>query len=290
MARKSRQQRKALEREARQQRARAEIQRAQKAGGDGMDPQDRGRLISRLVDHGATQVEIRELFKESQVIWQIRPDQQTSDTCIQLEEFMASAARNTQSALNVIERMGGSTSLQDRDLITALKKYVEDSCEAIKVADNKLKDSGSSLESLLFEIPDDTLDEKVSWRSLIGRRDVIAHGLLTVDDNRVHSEAVRDFGLLGQLLSKVYFAPVKTSFASGQGFMPLFKPRILTRLSPSRAGETPSIGQTLIFVCEDVDEGIVSFRMGRSVGNKLLLASSRTGKFHFSLHRLNNFP
>ena len=255
-----------------------------------MDPQDRGRLISRLVDHGATQVEIRELFKESQVIWQIRPDQQTSDTCIQLEEFMASAARNTQSALNVIERMGGSTSLQDRDLITALKKYVEDSCEAIKVADNKLKDSGSSLESLLFEIPDDTLDEKVSWRSLIGRRDVIAHGLLTVDDNRVHSEAVRDFGLLGQLLSKVYFAPVKTSFASGQGFMPLFKPRILTRLVPAKAGEAPSIGQSLIFVCEDVDEGIVSFRMGRSAGNKLLLASSRTGKFHFSLHRLNNFP
>ena len=198
-----------------------------KQGATEWDPQDRGRLISRLVDHGATQVEIRELFKESQVIWQIRPDQQTSDTCIQLEEFMASAARNTQSALNVIERMGGSTSLQDRDLITALKKYVEDSCEAIKVADNKLKDSGSSLESLLFEIPDDTLDEKVSWRSLIGRRDVIAHGLLTVDDNRVHSEAVRDFGLLGSVAVKSVLLhplrpalhPVKGSCRySSQGF------------------------------------------------------------------------
>ena len=255
-----------------------------------MDPQNRGRLISRLVDHGATQVEIRELFKESEVIWQIRPDQEMSDTCIQLEEFMASGARNTQRALHVIERMGGSDNRQDRDLVTALKKYVEDSCEAIKVVDNKLRENGSSLESLLFEIPNDTLDDEISWRNLIGRRDVLAHSLLTVDDNRVHVEAVRDFGLLDQLLSKVYFAPVRTSFASNKGFMPLFKTRILTRLAASRAGETPSIGQSLIFVCEDIDEGFVSFRMGRSTNNKLLLASSRTGKFQFSLYTLNNFP
>ena len=249
-----------------------------------MAPKNRGRLISRLVDHGAKQVEIRELFKESQVIWQIRPDHEISDTCIQLEEFMASGARNTQNALGVIERMGGSDNRQDRDLLTALKKYVEDSCEAIKVVDNKLKDNRSSLESLLFEIPNDTLDDEVSWRNLIGRRDVIAHRLLTVDDNRVYMEAVRDFGLLDQLLSKVYFVPVKTTFASNKGFMPLFKARILRRLAPSRAGEIPSIGQSLIFVCEDIDEGIVSFRMGRSTTNKVLLASSRTGKFQFSLY------
>lgn len=290
MARKSRQQRKALERDARQSRAQSEFQRAQKAGGSKTDTQNRGRLISRLVDHGATRVEIRELFKESQVIWQIRPDHELSDTCVQLEEFMSSAARNAQSALHVIERMGGSDNRQDRDLITALKKYVEDSCEAIKVADNKLKDNGSSLESLLFEIPDDTLDDEVSWRNLIGRRDVIAHRLLTVDDNRVYVEAVRDFGLLHQLLSKVYFAPVKTSFASSQGFMPFFKANILTRLAPSRPGDTPSIGQSLIFVCEDADEGFLSFRMGRSIDNTLLLTSSRTGTFRFSLYRLNNLP
>ena len=103
----------------------------------------------------------------------------------------------------------------------------------------RLKTADRVLQSLLIEIPDDTLDEKVSWRRLIGRRDVIAHGLLTVDDNRVQSAAVQDFGLLGQWLSKVYMlAIVKTSFASGQGFMPLFKPRILTdglvRQGPAR--------------------------------------------------------
>ena len=288
MAKKSRQQRKALERDARRRRARAGFQRAQETGVYKTDTQNRGRLISRLVDHGATQVEIRELFKESQVVWQIRPDHEISDACIQLEEFMSSAARNAQGALHVIERMGGSDNRQDRDLITALKKYVEDSCEAIKVADNKLKDNGSSLESLLIEIPDETLEEEVSWRNLIGRRDVIAHRLLTVDDNRVYGEAVRDFGHLHQLLSKVYFVPVKTNFASNQGFMPLLKTTTLTVLAPSRAGETPSIGQSLIFVCEDICEGFLSFRMGRSINNRVLLASSRTGELQFSMYGLNN--
>lgn len=290
MAQKSRQQRKALEREAKQSRARAEFQKAQKAGVSKADTQNRGRLISRLVNNGATQVEINELFKESQLIWQIRPDHELSDTCIQLEEFMSSAARNAQSALDVIERIGHSDNDQDRDLITALKKYVQDSCEAIKVVDTKLKDNGSSLESLLFEIPDNTSGDEVSWRNLIGRRDVIAHKLLTLDDNRVYMEAGRDFGLLHQLLSRVYFAPTKTSFVSSQGLSPLFRTEIVTRLAPSKPGETPSIGQSLIFVCEDTDEGFASFRMGRSTTNRVLITSSRTGKFQFSLYGLNNPP
>ena len=248
---------------------------------------NRARLLSNMVLHGATQVELRELFKESQIIWQLRPDQEISDTCIQLEEFMSSAARNARSALDVIDRMRGLGNLQDRDLLTALKKYVEDACEAVKVVDNKLKDNGSSLESLLGEIPNETLDGEVSWRNLIGRRDVIAHRLLTVDDNKVYREAVRDFGSLHQLLSKTYFVPVKTDWASDRGFSPLVKTDALRNLAPSKANTIPSIGQSLIFVCEDKQEGFLSFRVGRSQDNKMLFAASHAPRsIHISVHAI----
>lgn len=235
----------------------------------------RTRLVAKMVRHGATQVELRELFRESEIIWQIRHDDEISDTCIQLEQLILSAARNSQNALDVIDRMHGSSNLQDRDLLTALKKYVEDACEAIKVVDNKLKDNGASLESLLCEIPDETQDDEASWRNLIGRRDVIAHNLLTIDNSRVYVEAVRDFGSLHQLLSKTYFAPVKTDWASGRGFpLLLFRTRAIQGLAPAEAGATPGIGESLIFVCEDEQEGFLSFRFARTQNNGALIAAS----------------
>ena len=133
------------------------------------------------------------LYRESPVVFRIRPDDEISETCIHLEEFMSSAARNSKNALKVIDRMNGSGKTKDTDLLTALKKYVEDTCEAIKKVDSTLKDNNSGLQSLLIEIPNETSEDEVSWRSLVTRRDVIAHGLLTVDDDRVYMEAVRDF-------------------------------------------------------------------------------------------------
>ena len=47
-------------------------------------------------------------------------------------------------------------------------------------------------------------------------------------------------------------------------------------------------GEALIFICEDIQEGFLSFRMGRSIDNKLLLASSRIGTFPFSIRKFNN--
>ncbi len=247
---------------------------------------DRERLVAKMVNHGATQVEISELFKEGQIIWQIRPDHEISDTCIQLEEFMSSAARNARSALDVIDRMRGLGSLQDRDLLTALKKYVEDACEAIKVVDNTLKENGATLEALLFEIPNEASSDEASWRNLIGRRDVIAHRLLSVDDRRVYDEAKRDFGLLHQLLSRIWFVPVKTDLGSGKGFGAPLRMDALRNLAPSDYGQSPRIGESLIFICEDKVKGFVAVRLGRTENNKLLIGASFVGSFHFSLHAM----
>jgi uncharacterized protein with HEPN domain len=187
---------------------------------------------------------------------------------------MASAARDCRRAVSVMDRMRQDEARQDADLMTALKKYVEDTCEAIKQVDNELKRNDSSLETLLFEIPGES-DEQISWRNLVGRRDVIAHQLLTVDDRRVYREAERDFYSLQEFVSRVYFAPIKTNFSAGRGATPLFRLEVLNRLTPAVGGERPRIGTSIVFVFEDVVDGFVCIRMGRTAKNKIALQTPR---------------
>ena len=193
---------------------------------------------------------------------------------------MSSATRNCRRANNLIAGMSGGEGRKDADLMTALRKYVEDACAAVKEVDDELKRNGSSLDALLFEIPGKA-DDHVSWRGLIGRRDVIAHQLLTVDDERVYREAERDFGLLEQLISRVYFAPIKTDFGAGRGAAPLMRMDILKNLAPVTQGERPRIGNSIVFVFEDAVDGFVWVRMGRTEKDKIALASSRP--MYFSL-------
>ena len=193
---------------------------------------------------------------------------------------MSSATRNCRRANKLIARMSGAAGRSDPDMMTALKKYVEDTCMAIKEVDNELKRNGSSLDALLFEIPGKS-DDQVSWRGLIARRDVIAHRLLTVDDERVYREAERDFGLLEQLISRVYFAPIKTDFAADRGAQPLMRTDTLKSLAPIKVGERPRIGDSIVFVFEDVVDGFVSIRMGRTENDTIALLPSRP--MYFSL-------
>ena len=246
---------------------------------------DRERLFTRMVEHGATQVAMAELMEQAQVVWLIGADEPVSETCIHAEELMASGARSCRSALDVMARMERAEGAQDADLVTALKKYVQDTCEAIKQVDNALKEKGSDLATLLFEVPDRSPGE-ISWRDLIGRRDVIAHQLLTIDDKRIQHEAQRDFGLLHKLLSWVYFAPVKTNLKAGRGFGPMLKTDVVRGLLPAKPGSTPTIGQSLIFVCEDEKQGLVAFRAGRTEKNGVLFAGLR-GTHRISVAGLN---
>ena len=233
------------------------------------------RFISKLVKHGASQVSIAELVAQGQIIWKIGPDQVISAACLRAEEFMLSAFRTCQRARGIMARMEDGEGRNDADLMAALKKYVEDTCGAIKEVDNELKRKRSSLETLLFEIPAQSDDDQVSWRNLIGRRDVIAHQLLTVDDERVYREAERDFGSLEELISRVHFAPITTDFRAGRGAAPLMRTEALDKLTPVVGGERPRIGTCIVFVFEDVVDGFVCLRMARTKTNKIALAAPR---------------
>ena len=204
---------------------------------------------------------------------------------------MLSAARNCRAAINVIGKIDASAGTPDPDLFTALKKYVEDTCEAIKVVDDGLKSNGSSIAELLPEIPQESEDDEVSWRNLVGRRAVIAHQLLTVDNQRVYQEVVRDFKPLHQLLSYVSFVPVKTDLERGQlGFSPMIKTRWIEGLTPTSAGQPPKIGTALTFVCDDDSLGFLAVRMGISDQREVLISTSRKMKLSMSMYGLDLPP
>ena len=139
--------------------------------------------------------------------------------------------------------------------------------------------------TLLFEVPERSQGE-MSWRNLIGRRDVIAHRLLTVDDQRIRREAQRDFDSLHELLSRVHFVPVKTNFEAGRGPCPMLKMGVVRQFSPAEPGRKPTIGQSLIFVCEDEQRGFMAVRMGRSANNRVLFAAPR-GTYRIGVLGLN---
>ena len=146
--------------------------------------------------------------------------------------------------------------------------------------DNRLKKLHSGLNELFPEIS--------SWKSLIGRRDVIAHQILTLDDGRLREEAERDFRGLCQLLSNIHFALAIIDLEQDIGPEVVVQSNLLGKLAPSEAGQTFELGGALVIVCLDVRKGIVAFRFGRGPDNQALLAVSHPGEYRFSVWASNS--
>ena len=51
-------------------------------------------MVTNMVRHGARKVEMKDLFREGILIWNLTQERPISETCIHLEEFMSVAAPN----------------------------------------------------------------------------------------------------------------------------------------------------------------------------------------------------
>lgn len=194
-----------------------------------------------------------------------------SGTCIECMELVSSAARNAASAVAVLDRADPD---RDAHLNVALKKYVEDTGEALKQLDKLLNDRCSSLAELFPDLSDGA-EDTTTWKELIGRRDVIAHKILTIDDDRVRDEADQDFRMLYSLLRNISFVPKMTDVTNGSGIEVLFRVDELHRLPPITPGSNvTAIGASLILVHDDFQLGLQSLRLARSPDNELLIAAS----------------
>ncbi len=243
---------------------------------------EKSEIFSRLVSNGARLVSMDELLRAGVIVWTIKSGAQISEKCISLMELMGSACRNARNVTKIIERINVNTG--DDDLIAALKKYVEDACQALKEIDSILKKGESGLTNLFPEIPNKS-DNGVSWRNLIGRRDVIAHNLLSLDNERVYDEAKRDFIQLKRLLSYIDFAPTMNIEGGEMSCSLAVKGDFFRSLEPiEQLDQGFQIGNSLILVYENSDGTFSWLRIGRSTKNTLLLASDNQQKIHFAFN------
>ncbi|MYB15452.1 MAG: hypothetical protein F4X41_00230 [Chloroflexi bacterium] len=239
---------------------------------------DAQEFINKRIEHGARLVDdSRELVDEAEIIWSINPGEDlVSQLCVECLEFMNLAARNSGRAVELLEdpRTEG-----DHHRSTALKKYVEDTGQALKEIDNRLKVRGSSLIALFPELP------KEIWRDLLARRNVIAHRILSVDDKRVREEAGRYFRDLYRLVRRIEFSPVMVNLKTGLIPGPQFKGSVLLDLPLVAPGMQPKLGEALIVVYE-TEKGVLALRFGRTNANTLAIASSIPGEFDFKLYKV----
>ena len=226
---------------------------------------------------GATRVKANEVFDYGAVVFRVPSSRPIAEPCVEMYEFMSAAARSAVAAVEVLDRLNTE---DDPHLVAALKRYVEDTGQALKEVENRLKTLDSGLNELFPEIS--------SWRELISRRDVIAHKILTLDNAKVREEADRDFRSLCRLLSNINFAPAIIDLEQGIGPEVYIRSNQLRKLAPSEAGQKAFVlGGTLVVVCLDARKGIVTFRLGRSPDNKVLFAVSHPGEFRFTVSKLN---
>ena len=227
--------------------------------------------------------DVEAMRQQAGIIFRVGVDEPISETCLECLEFMSSAARDAAAAVDVLDNPELD---DDPHLKTALKKYVEDTGEALTQIDKRLKDRGSSLTDLFPDLPD-RAEDTAAWRDLIGRRLVIAHKILTVDYARVRREANRDFGKLYCLLRNINFVPAMTDFRNGRPFDVTIRGELLTRLPPVTPGsDDVMLGSSLILVCDDVQEGLQTFRLARVSDSEFLATSSLFDDFKLSIRKL----
>ena len=226
---------------------------------------------------GATRVEMDAMFDDAVVVFPASAGRPIAEQCVEMYEFISAASRSAVAAVEVLDRLNTE---DDPHLVAALKRYVEDTGQALKEVDNRLKKLHSGLNELFSEIS--------SWKDLISRRDVIAHKILTIDDNKVRKETDRDFRALCQLLSNIHFAPTVIDLEQGIGPEVVIHSSQLRELVPSEAGQEAFVlGGTMVVVCLDARKGIVTFRLGRSPDNEVLLAVSHPGQYTFTVSKVN---
>ena len=190
---------------------------------------DSASWIAERERRGATRVEMDEMFDDAVVVFPASTGSPIAEPCIEMYEFMSAATRSAAAGVEVLDRLNTE---DDPHLVAALKRYVEDTGQALKEVDNRLKKLHSGLNELFPEIS--------SWKGLISRRDVIAHRILTLDDDKVREEANRDFRALCQLLSNIHFAPTVIDLEQGIGPQVIARSKELLDLAPSEADQRPS--------------------------------------------------
>ena len=239
---------------------------------------DAASWIAERERRSAARAEMEGMFDDAVVVLPVSTSRPIAEPCVEMYEFMSAAARSAVAGGEVLDRLKTE---DDPHLVAALKRYVEDTGQALKEVDNRLKQLHSGLNQLFPEIS--------SWKELIGRRDVIAHQILTLDDDKIRKEADRDFRALCRLLGNIHFAPTIIDLERGIGPQVIVRADYLRGLTTSESGQDAFVlGGSMVVVCLDTSKGIIVFRLGRSSNNRALMAVSHPGEYTFTVYEANS--
>ena len=231
---------------------------------------DTATWLAKRERHGATRVDMDEMYQDAVVNFPISTNKTIAEPCVEMSEFIAAAARSAVNAVEVLDRLNTE---DDPHLVAALKRYVEDTGQALKEVDNRLKKLHSGSERA---VPRDSIVEKSHSSSRCDRTQN-THSRRRQRSGRKRTVTT---GKLCQLLSNIHFAPTIIDLEQGVGPKVRYSLQFsCERLAPSAAGQDGFVpGGALVIVCLDARKGIVTFRLGRGPDNQALLAMSHAGR------------
>ena len=167
-----------------------------------------------------------------------------------------------EAAINLSQKMSTQDDLrEDHDLRWGLVKHVENAQETVRALD---KAGGDRLLSVLVELPLKADGDELSWKGLIGMRNVLAHKPWDVDHTVVWQTVMEEFPILLTLIDATTIDVEPSDVVNGRHPKILVDPRTLMAGSGTTIGGRMSPIGTQVLVFRDLTHGLGTLHVGRS--------------------------
>ena len=191
---------------------------------------------------------------------------------VKIREHWVHLQTGVKDAIDLAQKMGAEICLQsDRDLQWALVKHVENAQEAVSSLDAI---SGKKLFPILVELPLKAENDELSWRGLIGMRQVLVHKPWAVDHAVVWRTATEEFPALLTLIESTTIDVEPTDVENGRGPTIDVSARKLISGAKTVPGDKMALTGSQVLVFRDVTHGLGALHVGLAEGTSVLVGAS----------------
>ena len=181
---------------------------------------------------------------------------------VKIKERWSQLRSYVEDAINLSRRMSTQGDLrEDHDFRWGLVKHVENAQETVQALD---KASGYRLLSVLVELPLEADGDDLSWKGLIGMRNVLAHQPWALDHAVVWRTVTEEFPILLAVIDATTIEVEPSDVENGR------QPKIMVDVATLMAGTGTTIGGKMsptgsqILVFRDLTHGLGALHVGRS--------------------------
>ena len=201
----------------------------------------------------------------------------TEEKVAQVQQWFSRMQFYLHKAVILSAKMDETQLSTDNDLFWALAKYAENVQECAVQLDN----INDSIFPCLAEFPMKSENKELSWDGLKGMRSRLAHRFWDINPTVLWNTVTRDFPELDDLLGSLCMSNVMADFEDQPDAS--IKAADFRKLHPVEAGDTIRPGNSIPLLYFDSMGKAQSLRIGKSPGNGLMLAHSKTGRIKLSV-------